>query len=388
MLFGLLLLLLTTVEVIAQDYIAIAKPKGAKKWGYIDEKGKMLTNAAFKRCYPFSADGFGVIEVGGKHKYFFINTKGEKLKTEISFSKIIESGAGDFKFGVAGFNEGLAPVKDLRGWGFIDTGGKLAIMVKYDHVSPFKEGHTWAEKANQFFVLDKEGNETPVKAAVYSMKSFVEGLAPFKSNSDLKGYIGLDGKVAIKAQFISVGYFKDGMAYAKTEDRKTGYINKEGNWLIKPEFVRIGPFFNGRARAKKGEDDLYGYLDKEGGWAIKPICQGAKKFDEVSGLASVKIDDRWQYINKDGKELVIKADTDVFKDFINGYALGRKDDKWGFINKEGEWAVQPEFDALKPFFNGFAIARKGKLWGFIGVDGNWLVKPEFEGVKRMMKIGK
>ncbi len=336
-------LLLITGTTFSQIYVTQVKVAGQKKWGYATLSGELIIPAQYEKCYKFSSDGLAAIYDSDKRQYYFINTKGEKLATEISSFKLIDG----FGFDLEGFTNGLAPIKQGELWGFLDNKGHLAIPAKFDEATEFNGGFGVAKSGAKYIVLDTKGGEFPVDFAdVIDVKHFSEGLAPFRTSTKKFGFVGSDGKIAIQPQFQSVGYFNGGLAWAKSEAGTLGYINTKGEWVIKPQF------------------------------------DAGKDFDSESGLARIKKDDKWAYVSKDGSIIYVK-DTDLFGDFSNGLAAGRKNSLVGFYNKKGEWIIAPQFEAVRDFKNGYAAAKKGDKWGVVDKTGNWVMQPIFDGIKDM-----
>lgn len=341
-LFSFIALVLVTCNAFSQTYITQVKPVGQKKWGYATLNGELVIQARFEKCYKFSSEGLAAIYDTDQRQYYFINTKGEKLSTEISGYKLIDG----FGFDLEGFTDGLVPVRIGSLWGYMNNQGKLTIPAKYDEVSAFNGGFSVAKAGDKYVVLNTKGEESPTDIKVADAKHFSEGLAPFRTAEKKFGFIGTDGNAAIGAQFQSVGYFNNGMAWAKSADGILGFINTKGEWVIKPQFD-VG-----------------------------------KDFDIESGMARVKKDDKWGYVNKQG-EMMYVNDTDLWGDFSNGLASGRKNGLVGFFNKTGEWVIKPQFDAVRDFKNGYAAAKKDDKWGVIDKTGNWVMQPTYDGIKDM-----
>ena len=332
-----------TTSVFSQTYLTQIKPVGSKTWGYANEKGEIVIKPQFEKCHKFSADGLAPIYDTKAKQYYFINTKGEKIATEIKDFKLIDR----FGFDLEGFNDGLIPIRQGEKWGYLNADGKLAIPAKYDHVTGFSSGYAVADISKKFIILNTSGNEFPVEeGGILDVKEFREDLAPYKAANKKFGFLDGTGKVVIKPQFESVGYFVDGLAWAKAADDKAGYINKTGEWVIKPQFT------------------------------------AAKEFDSSTGLARVKTGDSWGYVNKSGEAMMVK-DTESWGDFSDGLAEGKKNGKVGFYNSKGEWVIPPQFDGSRDFKNGYAAAKKGDKWGMIDKKGNWVIEPSFDRIMDM-----
>ncbi len=336
-------LFVATCNVFAQTYVTQVKVAGQKKWGYATLSGEVIIPAQYEKCYKFSSDGLAAIYDGDARQYYFIDLKGEKLKTDIPSFKLIDG----FGFDVEGFTNGLAPIKQGELWGYLDNKGHVSIPAKYNETIEFNGGFGVAKLGSKYIVLNTKGEEFPVDVAgMLDMKHFSEGLAPFRAADKKFGFIGADGKVAIQPQFLSVGYFNNGMAWAKSVDGVLGYINSKGEWVIKPQF------------------------------------DAGKDFDKESGLARVKTGKEWAYVSKTGSIVPVK-DTDLYGDFSDGLATGRKGGLVGFYNNKGEWSIAPQFETARDFKNGYAAAKKGDKWGVIDTSGNWVMQPMFDGIKDM-----
>ncbi|HEY9007522.1 MAG TPA: WG repeat-containing protein [Ohtaekwangia sp.] len=342
-LYSLACLMIIGWHAFAQTLVTQVKPADSKKWGYANIKGEIIIEPQYEKCYEFSADGYAPIYDTKARQYYFINTKGEKLATEVKDFKLIDGLGFDLK----GFDDGLVPIRQGEKWGYMNTSGKVSIPAKYDHVLGFNGGHTVVQKDDKFIILNTRGEETVVNIpGLQDVKGFAEGLAPYRTGDKKFGFINEQGTVAIPAQFESVGYFSGGLAWAKNMEKKVGYINPAGEWVIKPQF------------------DV------------------AKEFDAKSGMARVKTGDQWAYVSKTGNIVYVK-DTNLWGDFSNGLAQGRKNDKVGFFNTKGEWVIAPKFDATRDFKNGYAAARQGDKWGMIDTKGDWVIQPSFDGIKDM-----
>ena len=344
-LFIITLSFIMSVGAMAQTYITQVKPYGQKLWGYVDQDGKAVTEAIYKKCYHF--DGDGLAPIYESKQFIFINTKGEILETEIKGFKLIEGFIGFG--GVQGFHDGMVAVVKGKKWGFLNLEGKIAIELKYDEVSVFNEGFAIARIGEDFYVINKIGEETLIEGDNFAdIKRFSEGLAPFINNDKMGGCINTNAKVSISADFLSVGYFVGGIAWAKDANKKVGYVNKKGEWLVEPQF------------------------------------DATKNFDPVSGLARVKTNGLWAYTNKSGE--ILYVDTESWGDFSEGLSRGKKGGKTGFYNNKGEWVIAAQYEAGRDFKNGFAAVKKGGKWGFINMKGEWILEPQYAAVKDLERI--
>ena len=332
---------LIVTAVISQNYIIQVKKNADEGWNYMDIEGNFITANTYKKCFPFSKDGYAVVYNDKEKKYQFIDKYGGILNAEIDKFKM----KSIFGFGIEGFNDGFIAVSTNKKWGFMDISGKIAAEIKYDKVNSFKEGFATVMYKGKWIIIDKNGNETnPEINNIRELRSFSDGLAPFLTIEKKMGYINNKGEVVINAKFLGLGYFSDGIAWAKTFDKKVGYIDKQGNWMVEPKYIAV------------------------------------KEFDKLSGIARVKIIDKWSYISKTGEDVILNLSEKKY-DFSEGLCVGNSGLLYGFFNKNNEWVIAPEYDAVKEFKNGFASVKKGELWGIINKEGKWVAEPGFSAIK-------
>ncbi len=331
-----------TIAGFAQQGLVLAKPAGSKTWGFVNLKGETTIPATFRKVGEFTADGLApVFEV----EYYFINTKGEKLQTEVKNFRL----KNFMGFGIRGFNEGMAPIQVDKKWGYLNTQGKLIIPAKYDYVTEFREGVATAKIGKQWYILDKQGKETVVSIPnLKNLRDFVNGYAIFDNMDKKFGFINTKGEVVIEPKFSSVGDFHDGLAWAKNDQKLSGYINTRGEWVIQPTY------------------------------------NATHNFDVKSGMAMVKVLKEWFYIDKAG--VALKLDFDKIDDFHNGIAMARKGDKIGFIDKTGKWIIEPQFEAARDFENEYAAVKKNGKWGIINTKGEWVIQPAYDAIRDVVLI--
>ncbi len=340
-----ILIILIMGSSFAQEYVIQVRPMDSKDWGYINLEGNYILNPQFRKCYSFSEDGYAII-YKKKEGYSFINTKGEKLQTEISDFRLKEV----FGFGTKGFDDGFVPVLVNDGWGYMNTEGKLAVPAKYNKVSSFKNGFAIAQIEDDFYIIDKMGKQKLVNVPnIKEIKWFSEGIAPFKTKEGLYGFLNSNGEVVIEASFLGVGYFNAGLAWAKTNVETIGYLNSNGEWVIEPQFSTVNDF------------------------------------DPITKMAKIKQDKEWVYLNTKG-EIIKFTDSEYISEFHEGLAKGKKNEKLGFYNSNLEWVIQPQFDGVRNFKNGYAAVKIDDKWGLIDKQGNWVIQPTYAAIKDVVKL--
>ena len=347
---SLFLFLFLITSIFSQTYVYQVKKKGSKRWGYANLEGVVIVKPKYQISYEFNEQGYALVY---KHKFLLINIKGEVIKTEMDKLKpnkytntyyASKRSSRPHDEGRHSYSDGYLLVKDNNKLGCLSSDGRIAIPIKYNRLTDFNGGYALAEIKNNFFVLDKNGNEFPISVSnIKEIKPFSEGLGCIEVKGERWGFVDSTGKVAIEPQFARTGYFNGGLAWARNDKEKIGFINKKGEWVIEPQFSMVQPF------------------------------------DPESGMAMVKVDNKWGYVDMEGN-ISFFEQTEKTYSFTNGLARGRKNGKVGFLNNKGEWAIEPQFDIAYAFKNGYAGAAIDELFGIIDKEGNWVVEPAFKGI--------
>lgn len=264
----------------------LAKVKIDNKYGYIDEKGKIVIKPQYSDAYDFS-EGLAAVEFNNKMVYIDKNGR-IAIEKDVTFPY--------------GFSNGLAPVKQGEMSGFMNTKGKVVISAVYNQVSDFSEGLAAVLVNQKYGFIDNKGNMI-IKPQFDYAQDFKEGFSSVLINSKW-GYINKEGKIAIKPTFDSVDSFSEDAA-AVCIGSKFGYIDKKGNVFIKPKYDTAGSFKEGLAWvSSKGTNGTNGYIDKTGSAAIKLQNSGATYPGAFyDGTAYITDEIKNYYLNRDGSIL-------------------------------------------------------------------------------------
>lgn len=147
------------------------------------------------------------------------------------------------------FGEGLATVRIMKKWYFIDRTGKVIVKLNgFSSVGVLKEGLATAEKDGKFGFIDVNG-EIIVYLLYDHARNFNEGLAGVKTGGRY-GFIDRGGKMVIDAAFDSVLDFREGLAVAGTGG-KFGYVDTSGKFVIPAQYDFASGFRNGMATVEK-----------------------------------------------------------------------------------------------------------------------------------------
>jgi hypothetical protein len=332
------------------------------KWGYIDDKGKMVIEPRFSWAQEFS-EGLAAFEgEDGRHGY--IDETG-RVVIEPKFDNWTD------------FSEGLAAVSVDFSWGYIDKTGRWVIPPQFAVGRPFSDGLalvgvplsgkvTFPPGPVKHVFVDKSGTVVINPEDDILNGQFSEGFAAvqFITKKGLdEVIIDKTGKVLVTAEEVGLDGFREGLAPVK-KNGKWGYVNTAGSFVIEPRFDGAHSFSEGLAAVLVGEK--WGYVDRQGRVVIRPrFGFGAEdeRHDFSEGLALVYLKDGCGYIDKAGK-IGIKVRCSEADKFIGGIASDHtgedKGEKHGYINRQGRYVWGPSPFKYKSLEDVQARAAKDK----------------------------
>ncbi len=334
------------------DEVFPAYSAQAKKWGYINRKGKYAIEPRFLHAKPFEDDLALVQEADGRIGY---------IDWDGSLMVVPEVQEHELALWFGPFSEGMARVCVEGSWGFIDKSGAFVIAPRYISCDNFSEALAAVESPstdapetdNQSWEADEQ--------------------------EPLIGYIDKKGRRQTESEFHTALPFSEGIASVRkrnqSNSRLFGYINREGNTEIPHNYVLGGVFSLGLALAVEPESSLLGYIDHSGEFVINPQFHGGATFsDGYSGVADKK--GKWGYIDYEGK-MAIPHRFYIPGDFDNGIApVCNKKNRWGYIDFDGAWVTFPCLSRAAKFNAGMGLAVKDQECCYIDESGRIVWKAE------------
>ncbi len=238
------------------------------KWGYINEKGKIVIKPRFWAAEDFS-EGFAIVRDEDR-RFYYIDKTGKSI-----------TNGKTYRF-ADDFSEGLAAVQENSNdkIGFIDRNGIVVIKPRFDSftgkiVGSFKDDLNYVYLDGKIGFINKTGNFViePIfdGEAVLNATPFSENLATIRKNGKY-GFIDKTGEIQITPQFETASPFSEEFAAISFDRLKFGYIDKSGKIIIEPKFDWAYSFSEGLAAVNIGmawhghqkSGGKYGFIDKTG----------------------------------------------------------------------------------------------------------------------------
>ena len=222
-------------------------------YGYIDQSGKMVIAARYKRVTDFS-EGRAAVQDAKSLKWGFIDRTGAWLvKPRFDWA--------------SPYSNGIAAVQQGHRCGYISLQKEMVIAPRFKDCFQFKEGQAVVVRDDgSWAFVNRVGQERPVFAksraeAIVDVGDFSEGLSAVKLKTPagvLWGFVDEHGALQIKPTYTNrqPPSFKDGLARVKVNVRgpstelwnkgqmvdipHVGYINRRGQWVFGPVPAQTG----------------------------------------------------------------------------------------------------------------------------------------------------
>ena len=314
---------------------------------------------------------------------------------------------------ILSFSEGLARVRDGRGWGFIDKQGNEVIEPRFPGAGAFSEGLAAVQVEGLWGYIDRNG-QMVIEPQYEIANEFSEGLAvvvkdKIRTVSTVNRQPSQSTVVVshlVQRRRIIVGGSSAELSASETAESATKallLINKSGQTVL--TFTREDVQFDIHegARFSEGLINAYdrgtgkvGFMDKTGNFVIQPIYRQAAAFSE--GLARVAVlegnEEKLGFIDHKGRFVIpprFNTDADFsrnstdFSETLASLSEGLRSnvvgtDKSVYINTRGEIVLVTDFSYSGPFRDGAAVAYDAKLkkWGYIDKSGMAIISPRFD----------
>ncbi len=269
------------------------------------------------------------------------------------------------------FNKyGIAPIKDGKYFGYINTDLKVVIEPVYRSLGSFNEfglASACKDAGNNTMkcgYLKYDGSEV-IPLSFDEVANFNKfGLVVVRENA--------------KNCSMPAGNCKVDMVYDLTGTQVIGKTNEAAPIGIR--YAATDTVFNGSfivvktfVPDKNGNEELeYNLIERN---SVKRITtQGYKSIRKYDSnlLFPVLKEGKWGLIDTTGKIIAKPSYKEMFNSTEGLYGVKYENNKYGFIDKKGKVQVAFDYDEVRPFNNGLAIVSKGS--GKLGIINRYNAK--------------
>lgn len=356
------------------------------KFGFVNAIGDTIIPPIYDYAEPFSE---GLALVKQLKGYKLIDTNGRMWDIFALKKNLV------FRYDWGQYHSGmplLIPVWECK---YLDLTGNVALKIPYRDAESFRNNKAKVYKADQYAYINHFG------MIVENWKQIPDDYRAVKYKG-YYGFINKNGKLVIDYQYIKAFDFKNGIAKVTPDGKKWAIINKKGKY-ISQFYEKINDFDNGVAIVKIG--NYFGFINEQGkflsGWyeqiqQMDSLLYRVKKSDKFALVsAGYQVTKWYDNIERYNENYWIAQDGDKFA-FLNKYGayivgwynklwidprnpeiiLVKLNDKYGFYNIKNFY-ISPLFDSLV-FNEGIAMVKSNNKYGFINLFGKQITNIEFD----------
>ena len=323
------ILLWSPVSVLARSGVDTLYPVLQNgKWGYINQKGKVII--------PFSFDQAGL------------------------------------------FKHNRAIVTKDKLFGVINEKGKYIVAPAFDFISDFDCVPSLAIRGKEKYMLFPDGKEMSYQSkGIISVAYCHENLMFFRGTTNLWGLLDSTGSIIVQPSYEEVRVFREHLASVK-KNGKWGYINSAGKPVVPCMYRAVEDyFFNGLSAVQS--DSGWFVIDSTGRRISDfPFTSVTYRYRSFTGGT---FGGKMRFISREGNLLfpdAFDSTAVVFVDHLESHIPVRHDGLWGYVDHKGRWIIPPKFEEASGFYGYWAEVRMNGRAGIIGTDGHFIVSPQYE----------
>lgn len=377
------------------------------KWGYINNKGKIIIDLKYDEAYAFR-DGHALVVLGSKS--MIIDKKG---------SPVIDN--DDYEL-YRDYETGLVIFIEDEKYGLMDLKGEVLSKKAYDDITAFSEGLAFVKLDDKYGIINNKG-EIIVEPIYDDCHSFSQGLAAVEKE-DKWGYIDKNGETKIEFLFDSASKFDEyGRARVyNSEANKYQLIDSTGKKLIESSNIRAhgGPLYaalendnyyiydyNGKKVSTKAFSQVYQIekyfmnlreLDGENlniWFTEKGLIYHSAKSSESNYMSTkyrefgFEVPEDYFIHNKEGDLIQVITKDNMFNltgDDVTQYIskekfIVKRNDRYGIINKDEKVLVDFLYDQLVKLTDDYFLYSIHSKIGILNSKYKIVINAEYDNIE-------
>lgn len=255
--------------------------KQAQGEGVLHAKGFWVIDPKYEQIVSLSPAG--IFTVYDKGRYALFDTTGRQL---MPFRSFLALGSAH--------EEGLVPVLDGSGWGFISLMGNKRISTRYNAVKPFTEGMAAVKIGNRWGYIDAWEN--------LQIQPLYEEAMPFENGYALVQQQGLwailqkNGRLLTQARYDQIEPLPNGWWLIQRRGKK-GILDAQGIERIPPQYDTL--IFLNEYLLVVSQEGKWGLLRTDGFMLLPPMFDGYEYYPNSSIVAFIE-QAQWQTLQLKG----------------------------------------------------------------------------------------
>lgn len=316
-------------SVTTSPYHEILIVSNTGKYGFIDLANNITIEPKYDSYFDFNKNGIAIVSENGI--YNLIDISGKELISNSTYTNALPF-----------WSEDLIPMRNDKGYCYINTKGEVVIPGPFTSADPFNDGLAIVMSGYQYGVINTKGeyickpmyraitidhydeNNNPIITASYSQEN--------KFNTACYSY---DGNLILDTQYDKIQFYShlSNDIGIVSDGGKYGCINKRGIEIIPVEYANLSPMYSA--------SNLFIAMNKE----------------YKSGL-----------LDNNGQE-ILPFSYDKIEETLDDLLILKSKNKFGFYNPKNQVLVEPIYDEICSYNEENIIVRSGKKYIYLNRDG-------------------
>jgi hypothetical protein len=338
---------------------ALFPVKVNKKWGLINQEGKLVTDTEYDAIGEFQSIGLAIMQ-----------KKGKVGVLDMQAEEVVPALYEDLKI----LSPQLFSVKEAGFWRVVNLTGDTIVSSGYDFVEVWHKKFLGYKINGKWGMVSDKGVE--LAAPVYDNLETEDGYF-FKTEINNKiGIIDRLGNIILEPMFDEVRILDGRIVFCKRE-KKWGAVNNLGQEVIPVRFdafSEISPGFlklyegahqflfstySGKILTQEPFDNFFGFsthyvlvkdqrllglMDDCGDWILSPIYNEIQHY----GLHYFRVNfkGKWGIVDE-GDRQIIPFDFDYVAPLKGNFCMVKKGDNYGLCNRNGELVVPTNYEKIQ-----------------------------------------
>ncbi|MCO5232758.1 MAG: WG repeat-containing protein [Chitinophagales bacterium] len=130
---------------VGEPHEGLSKVSYGDYMGFVDETGKLIIPLIYNDVKDFS-DGLALVSIGGigAQNFSYIDKTGKEIISALRYDE------------ARSFTEGLAAVRIIYQWGYINRSGEVVIPMMFHLAEPFIDGKAKVKLNDKYFYINKD----------------------------------------------------------------------------------------------------------------------------------------------------------------------------------------------------------------------------------------
>ena len=367
-----------------------------EKWGYVNEKEKVVIKAKYQEAGIFN-NGYAIVKKD--NKYGIIDYNGNETipfsydYIEIKWGGIYLVKLGD-KYGLLSSNcSEIIPPKydDIKRigsniyttrlgykYGVVSSIEKELIPPKFDNIKPLARGIYLTKYCGKYGILLSTGDE--IIASKYDSIERLDSGIYLTLFEGKYGTLSSDCNEIVAPKYDNIEKLDSGNFLTELEE-KYGFLSSNGNEIIAPKYDSIEKLDSGNFLTKL--NGKYGFLSSNGNEIMAP------KYDSIEELNSgnllTKLNGKYGFLSSNGNEIMAPK-YDSIEELNSGNLLTKLNGKYGFLSSNVWEIIAPKYDSIENLNSGDFITELEGKYGILSSNGWEIIAPKYDSIKKIKDV--